>query len=131
MSTSADKTVETMSEMMATTWHTYVKAWNAHKQSDREHLLSKAAIADSHYNDPNVDLKGHKALTNYMGEFRKQMPGAKFVLTRFISHHQKSIACWDLHDKTGVTLFSGVSYGTYNAQGKLTAEHGFFDTEGN
>jgi len=115
------------SETIAATWLTYVDAWNAERQDDRIRLLSEAGVSDSRYVDPNVDLMGHTSLANYMGEFHNQLPGAQFVLTRFLSHHHKSIACWDVHDKNGKTLFSGISYGTYNAEGKLTAEHGFFD----
>jgi len=131
MSTSVDKTLGTLAEKMAATWLTYVDAWNAENQSDRKRLLSEAGVADSKYVDPNVDLQGHNSLAEYMGEFHNQMPGANFVLTRFISHHQKSIACWEVHDKSGKTLFTGVSYGTYNSEGKLTAEHGFFETSDN
>lgn len=128
MSTSVGKSANTMSDIMAATWQTYVDAWNAQSQSDREQLLSQVTVADSQYNDPNVDLKGHEALADYMGAFHHQMPNSRFVLTRFISHHQKSIACWDVRDNSGKTLFTGVSNGTYNANGMLTAEHGFFDT---
>lgn len=128
MSTSIEETAETLSDTMTNTWNTYVDAWNAQDRRDREQLLSKATVMDSHYIDPNVDLKGHVALADYMGEFHAQMPDAQFVLTRFISHHQKSIACWDLRDSSDTTLIAGVSYGIYNEQGKLIAEHGFFDT---
>jgi len=130
MSSTAEKTAKTMSGLIATTWQTYVEAWNARDRSERERFLSSAVDVNSNYVDPNVDIKGHQALSDYMGEFHAQMPGATFVLTRFISHHQKSIASWNLHDENGGVLFSGISYGTYNAQGKLTAEHGFFDTPG-
>jgi len=131
MSTIVGNTSDSLSKKIAATWLTYVDAWNAENHSDREQFLAKAGAADNNYLDPNVNLQGHSSLADYMGEFHNQMPGAKFVLTRFISHHQKSIACWDVHDKNGTTIFSGVSYGTYNADGKLTAEHGFFDTSDN
>jgi len=128
MSTIDDSSSDTLSEKIAATWLTYVDAWNAVNQHDRVKLLSEAGVADSNYLDPNVNLQGHSELAGYMGEFHNQMPGARFVLKQFISHHQKSIACWDVHDKSGATLFSGVSYGIYNSDGKLTAEHGFFET---
>ena len=128
MSNTADTASEPMSETIAATWLTYVGAWNAQSQTDRERLLSEVTATNSHYNDPNVELKGHKALADYMAGFHKQMPGAHFVLTRFISHHQQSIACWNLCDSSGNTVFTGISYGTYDARGKLTAERGFFDT---
>ncbi len=131
MSSPVGNTSAAQTEKMAASWLTYVDAWNAENQNDRERLLSEAGVADSHYLDPNVDLQGHSSLAEYMGEFHNQLPGAKFVLTRFVSHHQKSIACWDVHDKGGTVLFSGVSYGIYNADGKLTAEHGFFETSDN
>jgi len=127
MSTKDNHTKNTLLETMKANWKTYVAAWNATDNCEREKLLAQAAVDDSCYIDPNVELKGHEALAEYMAKFHQQVPNSRFVLTRFIAHHCKSIADWDVQDKDGNTLFTGLSYGTYNAQGQLTAEHGFFE----
>ena len=101
-----------LSGLMTKNWQTYVKAWNAQIKTERMRLLEKACAKDSCYVDPNIELEGHEALCEYMQEFHQQMPEVRFELTRFICHHRKSIACWQLINNKGIELFSGVSYGT-------------------
>ncbi len=127
MSSKDDNTQNTLLKAMRSSWETYMAAWNATDSGEREQLLAQATVDDSNYIDPNVELSGHKALMEYMVEFHQQMPDCRFILTRYIAHHYKSIAVWDLQDNDGNTLSTGMSYGAYNTQGKLTAEHGFFD----
>lgn len=109
-------------------WETYSSAWKAETAEQKLALLASSVSADATYTDPTGVRNGYDELIAYMLEFHTQVPGGHFVLTYFLAHHDKSIAKWDMCTGDGTKVGDGVSYGAYNANGKLSAMTGFFDT---
>ncbi len=116
-----------MNDDHRTTWERYVSAW---KEVAREGKL--AALGDSvdpacKYRDPLTAADGHEALTDYMLGFHQQVPGGHFETVYFASHHDRSVARWNMRNGDNVVLSEGISYGEYDQRGKLVAMTGFFD----
>ena len=68
-----------MSTEFESTWATYTAAWKAGSDAERQALLGRAVQPDCHYADPLVQVEGHQALSAYMVDLQRQVPGVHFV----------------------------------------------------
>jgi hypothetical protein len=116
-----------MSTDFESTWATYTAAWKAGSDEQRRALLGRAVQADCHYADPLVQAEGWQALSDYMGDLQRQVPGVHFVTGRFTVHHGRSMAQWRMLDGQARTVGEGVSFGEYAADGRLRRMTGFFE----
>lgn len=107
-------------------WETYTTAWSEPDNSKRFELFKKSLLADCIYCDPLVNTSGYKELTDYIGELHHNVPGVRFVTKAFISHHNQSLAHWDMTDALGNVLATGASYGQYGDNGLLQRMAGFY-----
>lgn len=116
-----------MSTDFAATWAIYTAAWKAGTDDERQALLDRAVHADCHYADPLVQVEGHRPLSAYMADLQRQVPGVHFVTQRFIVHHGRSMAQWQMRDGVDRVVGEGVSFGEYAEDGRLRRMTGFFD----
>jgi hypothetical protein len=106
-------------------WEAYSTSWSEQNEITRIEELNKILSLDCTYTDPNIDVVGIDNLSNYMSEFQKGFPSAKFLVTDFKVHHDQSLTHWNMVDGNGTILSKGASFGIYkNAQ--LTKMTGFF-----
>ena len=108
------------------TWETYTASWKAATVAEKQALFAKSLDPDCVYNDPITAAAGWEELTAYMDAFHQQVPGGHFQTKTFASHHQQSMATWNMLDGKGQVIGEGTSYGKYNGAGKLIAMTGFF-----
>lgn len=116
-----------MSDLHKETWENYVSSWGATSVEEKRALFAKSLAPECEYNDPKSKAKGYDELLACMLAFHKQMPGGHFVTKHFRAHHNQCIACWDMMAGDGTVAGEGISYGKYNAEGKLVVMTGFFD----
>lgn len=109
------------------TWHAYGKAWSETDPQKRLGILKLNVVPECHYTDPASDVRGHEAFSACMADFQQQLPGAGFVTTAFICHHDHSLAHWNMVSADATVLGSGISYGRYGPDGRLVQMTGFFD----
>lgn len=109
------------------TWETYTKSWSAMDTATRLLLFEQALSPECVYTDPLVQTTGYEQLSGYMATLHHNLPGVKFVTTDFMSHHNLSLAHWNMVDDKGNCLSQGASYGVYGTDGRLTQMSGFFD----
>lgn len=109
-------------------WETYASAWKAETAAQKQEIFAQCLAQDVTYTDPLAATKGWDELAEYMLEFHKQIPGGHFVSTYFLAHHDRSIVKWDMCAADGTKVGEGMSFGQYNAEGKLTAMTGFYET---
>ncbi|NBA88320.1 hypothetical protein GVN16_21285 [Emticicia sp. CRIBPO] len=106
-------------------WEAYSASWSEPDETIRKEILSEQLSPDCNYKDPDVDISGIENLSDYMEEFQKGLPGAKFVITDFKVHHDQSLTHWNMVDSHGNTLSQGASFGMYR-NGQLIKMTGFF-----
>ncbi len=111
------------------TWEKYTSTWKMTNKADRLAMFSEVLADTAIYTDPLVQATSWDELIDYMENFHQQIPGGHFVTTYFLSHHQKSIANWEMRTQENVTIGSGISYGEYDDQGKLVSMNGFFENK--
>lgn len=116
-----------MSTEFETTWATYTAAWQAGADAERQALLARAVGPDCHYADPLVQLQGTQALSAYMQDLQRQVPGVHFATRRFMVHHGRSMAQWHMLDGRAQVVGEGISFGEYAEDGRLRRMTGFFD----
>jgi SnoaL-like domain len=109
-------------------WDTYAQAWAEPTAEAKAAKLSASVAANCVYRAPGVELSGHGALVEHMLDFHRQLPGGHFETHYFLAHHDRSIARWNMRGADGALLGEGISYGEYDAHGKLVAMTGFFAT---
>ncbi|WP_088278682.1 nuclear transport factor 2 family protein [Ideonella sp. A 288] len=112
---------------LASTWSAYSAAWQAGSPAERQALFTQALHADCRYEDPLTQAVGWPALSAYMQDLQRQIPGVHFVVQRFRAHHRRSAAEWQMRDGQNHVLGDGVSFGEYAPDGKLLRMTGFFD----
>ncbi|NKI68304.1 nuclear transport factor 2 family protein [Collimonas pratensis] len=108
------------------TWEKYTSAWKMTSKAERLATFSEALADHAVYTDPLVRATSWDELISYMENLHQQIPGAHFVTTHFMSHHQKSIANWEMKTPENVTIGTGISYGEYDDRGRLISMNGFF-----
>ncbi len=109
------------------TWEKYTSAWKMTSKAERLAMFSEVLADNAVYTDPLVQAASWDELINYMENLHQQIPGAHFVTTCFMSHHQKSIANWKMKTQENITVGTGISYGEYDDQGRLVSMNGFFE----
>lgn len=108
-------------------WDTYTSAWKEATSASKRAALQASTVRGCVYRDPLAHTEGHDALVEYMLDFHKQVPGAYFETIYFLSHHNRSIARWNMLSGVAEKIGVGISYGEYDEQGKLIAMTGFFE----
>lgn len=111
-------------------WETYSLAWSELDEGKRLELFEKSVSPHCDYADPLIQMGGYRALSGYMAELQKNVPGIKFVTTAFKTHHDKSLAQWNMVDGNGNLLAPGISALTHSVDGRLVEMSGFFDPPG-
>ncbi|MGH1349326.1 MAG: hypothetical protein ACRBBN_00750 [Methyloligellaceae bacterium] len=109
-------------------WETYTSSWKSADNAEKQELYRQSLDDNCTYTDPLTSTQGWDQLLDYMNEFHKQIPGGYFETTYFLTHHNRSIAQWNMKSGDGTILGTGISYGQYNDAGKLTAMVGFYET---
>jgi hypothetical protein len=118
---------ELQTDLHRETWDIYTLAWQVASAAEKRAIYAECLAPDCEYNDPLARTKGYDELLDYMLDFQRQVPGGRFVVKHFLAHNDQSIACWDMVTGDGTVAGDGISYGKYNAEGKLTAMTGFFE----
>lgn len=108
-------------------WDTYTKSWSEPDQTKRIKLMEQCLNPDCLYTDPLTQVSGYEGLSAYMSELQKNVPGVRFLITDFKSHHDRSLAHWGMVDGKGNLLSQGASFGLYGSDGRLKQMTGFFE----
>ncbi len=106
-------------------WETYGNCWSDNNTEQRTCRLSEIISDDFEYQDPNVELKGLRELSDYMEQFQNEFKGASFAITDFNIHHDRSMANWNMLNKKNEIVGNGTDFAQYK-NGKLQQITSFF-----
>ncbi len=116
-----------VSDLHRNIWEAYTKSWSITDISERLKLFRECLDPVCVYSDPITQTKGYSQLSDYISGLHQNIPGVTFVTTDFKSHHDRSLAQWNMLDGEGNILSQGASYGVYMVDGRLLQMNGFFD----
>ncbi len=117
-----------MTHDLQRTWETYTSSWKAESSLTKRDIFDICLDPTCRYTDPHTQTNDWEQLLAYMADFHQQVPGGHFVTTYFLAHNNRSIAKWDMKNGDDKIIGEGISYGKYNANGKLIEITGFFET---
>jgi hypothetical protein len=106
-------------------WRRYAAAWSRDEHA-RPDELRACLVDDVGYADPDRVVEGAGALSDYMAQFQKNIPGAAFEIVAVLHHHDRSLARWRLRGADGTVLLTGTSAAVHAADGRLRLVSGFF-----
>ena len=111
--------------MIKEIWEQYAEFWTM-TEEDRKARLAEVATPDVTYSDPNASVSGADAFSDHIGQFQKDIPGGRFIITNAFEHHQRTLAHWDMLGADGSIVIKGTSFANLNDDGKFTSFTGFF-----
>jgi hypothetical protein len=112
-----------------TLWQRYAATWSL-PESARKGELDVCVADDITYCDPHTSIRGHAALSDYMGGFQASIPKGRFAITSVSSHQGGMLAFWTLIGADGTSLQSGASFARVAEDGRLSSINGFFPLAG-
>lgn len=111
--------------MIKNKWEQYAEFWSMAKD-DRDKRLAEVATSNVTYTDPNVSVSGREAFSDHIGQFQKDIPGGRFVITDAFEHHKSTLAHWDMLGADGSIIIKGTSFANLSNEGKFSSFTGFF-----
>ncbi|MEU7908814.1 nuclear transport factor 2 family protein [Actinoplanes sp. NPDC049118] len=106
-------------------WHAYAAAWSAPAEQ-RHTLLDRHVCPQVSYRDPVTEVRGRDALADYMHAFQQGFPGHRFAIVTVDTHHDRSLAHWQLRDADDTPIQAGISHAIHDITHRLADITGFF-----
>jgi hypothetical protein len=105
----------------------YMAAWNEPDAAKRQALLVQCWADEGVYVDPNTELAGRDALSQYITKVQTSRPGARleFMSGSDIHHHVVRFE-WRLVRADGTRGDTSVDFGEIGPDGRLIKMVGFF-----
>jgi SnoaL-like domain len=105
----------------------YMAAWNEADPSVRDKILEQCWADSGVYVDPNVELTGREALSQYISKVQARRPGARLELVSGIDTHHKVLRfLWRLVRADGTAGDTSIDFGETGPDGRLIKIAGFF-----
>jgi len=102
-------------------------AWNTTDRARRDRLLKHVFAADGVYADPTPTyVAGRVALSNEIGSFQRQYPGARFRCSPPQAHHGAMRVSWLLIGPDSKVVTEGTDFYELAPDGLIRRVTGFF-----
>ncbi|HEX9335907.1 MAG TPA: nuclear transport factor 2 family protein [Pseudonocardiaceae bacterium] len=107
----------------------YLAAWNETDEQRRGAALRALWIEGGGYADPQVDVRGHEAISAVIAAVHGQFPGFVFQLEKAAEeHHGRIRFSWGLAESVGAeSVVVGTDVAVLAPDGRLSEVHGFLD----
>ena len=115
-------------ENIRRSWQDYTDAWSDISVTKRAELLKSGVSDEIEFSNPLISGHSHSELIDAMVHFQEQFPGAHFVPSSCIVHHDQLLSAWTLYGKDGAELLVGHNYARADREGKIIQTAGFFTT---
>jgi len=112
---------------ITTTVDTYLAMWNETDLARRGDDIGRAWAGDGSYIDPQLEARGHAALSEMVGAVHARFPGCRFRRVSAIdTHHNVLRFAWELVAPDGLVAVAGIDVGVLAPDGRLQSITGFF-----
>ena len=118
--------MDTASDTLEQHWKSYMAAFGATAEDERERLLKQSVSEDVVFTNPGGEGKSRAGLSAHIGNFQKSMPGARFSTEKILVHHGELLAIWSLYKQDGAKVATGYNYVRPGEDGKFDYMAGFF-----
>lgn len=106
----------------------YIECWNQADPGRRRSLIEDVWAADASYTDPLADVRGREAIDAVIAAAQQQFAGLAFSLGGPVdANHNQARFTWHLGPHGGEPLVIGFDVAVLDADGRISAVHGFLD----
>jgi hypothetical protein len=106
----------------------YLDAWNAGDPAERRARLERLCAPGVCYVDPLADVTGVEALDALISGVQEQFAGLRFTPVGAVdAHHDVCRFRWGLGPEGAEPVVIGFDVAVLDADGRITAVHGFLD----
>ena len=106
----------------------YIECWNQADPGRRRSLIEDVWAADASYTDPLADVRGREAIDAVIAAAQQQFGGLVFSLAGPVdANHNQARFTWHLGPHGGEPLVIGFDVAVLDADGRISAVHGFLD----
>lgn len=105
----------------------YIESWNETDPVARRALVDEVWTEQCRYTDPLTDAEGRDAVDATIAAVQGQFPGLRFALGPVDAHHDVARFTWTLAADGADPLVVGFDVAVFDADGRITAIHGFLD----
>jgi hypothetical protein len=107
-------------------WNSYIAAYGAQAEDERERLLEQSVSEDVTFTNPAGDGKTRAGLSVHIGKFQKGNPGAYFSTDKLYAQHDKLLAVWSMYKPDGTKVATGYNFVRPDQDGRFSYMAGFF-----
>ena len=107
-------------------WNTYLAAFHATDEKERERLLEQCVSKGVVFTNPGGEGKSRASLSAHIGKFHKMMPGARFSTDNIFIHHGELLAVWSMRKQDGARAQAGYNFVRPDEDGLFSYMAGFF-----
>ena len=105
----------------------YIAAWAEKDEAKRNAFIEKCWADDGLYCDPQAEGRGRQALSQIIGGFHQQVPGARIDLASGIDQHHNQIRfAWNFVQADGKVAIEGIDVGELADDGRIARIVGFW-----
>ena len=107
-------------------WTSYMTAFNATVEDERERLLEQSVSDDVIFTNPGGNGQSRDALVAHIGKFQKGNPGVYFSTEKLFAQPDKLLAIWSMYKPDGSKVATGYNFVRSDQDGRFNYMAGFF-----
>jgi SnoaL-like domain len=108
-----------MSDPRVKTYQTYLSAWSAIADIERERLLRESVTDAIVFTNPTQTRRGVPDVIAHLREFQIHSPGGSFRMIEMLGYDTHGIATWQFFDAREQPGFRGYDVLAFDAQGRI------------
>ena len=112
-------------ETLEQNWNSYMAAFGAIAEDERERLLEGSVSEDVIFTNPGGDGKSRAGLIAHIEKFQKANPGAYFSTEKLYAQADKLLAIWSMYKQDGTKVATGYNFVRPNQDGRFSYMAGF------
>ena len=113
-------------DSMAQRWTSYMGAFAAATDHERERLLEGSVSEDVVFTNPGSEGRGRAGLSAHIQHFQAANPGAYFNTERLFEQKNTLLAIWSMYKQDGTKVATGYNFVTPHSDGLFAYMAGFF-----
>lgn len=114
-------------ETLERNWHSYLAAYGAIADDERERLLVESVSDEMVFTNPGGQGERRTGLIAHIQNFQKSMPGTSFSTEKLFVHHGELLAIWTMHKPDGTKVATGYNFVRPDQDGRFAYMAGFFE----
>jgi hypothetical protein len=107
-------------------WNSYMAAFGATVQEEREQLLAQSVSEDVVFTNPGGKGQSRLELSLHIAKFQRAFPGVYFLTEKVYAQPDNLLAKWSMYKQDGTKVETGYNFVRPDHEGLFSYMAGFF-----